>query len=248
MPIDRISPSVRPAGRPVMYQEWRHLLFLHWEVPAEPLRALLPPGIELDLFDNRAFVGLIPFTMRGVRPRGFPSLPWLSNFHETNVRTYVHSRGNDPGVWFFSLDAANPVAVAIARSTFGLPYFDARMSVDVNPVGGTLPKLRYASVRCRAGSQPPRSEITARVVGSVCPALEGSLEHFLAERYFLYSRRRGQLFRGQVHHLPYPLQVAQVDSLDETLLTAASIHRPDIAPLAHYAAEVKVEVFRLTRL
>src|SRR4051812_19283047 len=107
--IDRIAPTHRPSGRTVMRQNWSDLLFLHWEVPVEALRLLLPPGVELDTFEGRAYVGLVPFTMTGVRPTLLPAFPPLSNFHETNVRTYVHFQGRDPGVWFFSLDAANSI-------------------------------------------------------------------------------------------------------------------------------------------
>lgn len=245
-PIDRLAPRRRPDRRVVMYQEWYHLLFVHWEVPAEPLRALLPPGLELDTFDGRAYVGLVPFTMRGVRPRRLPRIPCLSEFHETNVRTYVHRGGRDPGVWFFSLDAANPVAVAIARARFGLPYHHARMCVEVDAGGGPGPALTYVSERPRPARRPILSEVRARVIGPVEPAEPGSLEDFLAERYLLYSTLGGRLRRGQVHHSPYPLQRAEVDTLDETLLAAAGIDRPDAAPLVHYAAGVRVEVFGLT--
>jgi uncharacterized protein YqjF (DUF2071 family) len=229
-----------------MYQEWYHLLFVHWEVPAEPLQALLPPGLDLDTYEGRAYVGLVPFTMRGVRPRGLPSVPYLSNFHETNVRTYVHRDGRDPGVWFFSLDAANPVAVALARGLFGLPYYRARMCLEADPGNGHGPALTYVSERPGPARRPTLAEVRARVVGPVEPAGPGSLEEFLVERYLLYSTFGGQLRRGQVHHAPYPLQRAEVDTLDETLLAAAGIRRPDSEPLVHYAAGVRVEVFGLT--
>jgi len=247
-PIDRLGPIARPRRRVVMYQEWHHLLFIHWEIAAEPLAALLPPGLELDTFHGRAFVGLIPFTMRGIRPRFLPSSPWLSSFHETNVRTYVRRGDRDPGVWFFSLDAANPVAVAIARATFGLPYFHARMSLEVDTSPGAGPVLRYVSERLWAGSNRPRSQVHARVVGPAAPANPGSLEHFLAERYLLYTTRRGRLFQGQVHHDRYPLQTAEIDSLDETLLAAAGLVRAANSPMVQYAAGVRVEVFGLTPL
>jgi uncharacterized protein YqjF (DUF2071 family) len=245
--IDRIGPTARPDRRAVMYQEWRHLLFLHWEIPAQTLQLLLPPGLEIDTFEGRAYVGLVPFTMRAVRPRCLPSVPWLSYFHETNVRTYVTRGGRDPGVWFFSLDAANPVAVALARSTFGLPYHHARMCVEVDPaIGAPGPSLTYVSERLRSGAAPGLAEVRARVTGPVAAAIPGSFEFFLAERYLLYSARGGRLWRGQVHHTPYPLQAAEVDTLDETLLAVAGIDRPDVPPLVHYAAGVRVEVFGLT--
>jgi uncharacterized protein YqjF (DUF2071 family) len=243
--LDRRALALRPIGRPVMYQSWRHLLFLHWEVPADPIRRLLPPGLEPDLFEGRAFVGLVPFTMRGIRPVGLPSVRGLSNFHETNVRTYVHGRGRGPGVWFFSLDAANAIGAALGRLWFALPYFFARMSLEVEDRGGVL-RLSYASKRLYPGPRPALTRIEAEVRSPVEPARPGTLEYFLAERYLLYSSSRGRgLFKGRVHHSPYPLQVAEVRSLEESALRAAGIGRPDAPPLAHYAGGVDVEVFGL---
>jgi uncharacterized protein YqjF (DUF2071 family) len=244
--IERSASARRAVARPVMFQEWHHLLFLHWEVPAAPLQALLPPGLTLDTFEGRSFVGLVPFTMRGVRPRGLPSVPWLSSFHETNVRTYVRRNGREPGVWFFSLDAVNPIAVALGRAWFGLAYQKARMCLAIDGSGEFGPSLSYVSERCAGGSRPARSEVRARVAGPVVPAEAGSLEAFLIERYALYTTRRGRLLHGRVRHAPYPLQAAEVDTLDETLLAAAGILRPDDPPLVHYAAGVRTEVFGLS--
>src|SRR4051794_36864353 len=103
-PIDRIAPTVRPDRRPVMRQNWHHLLFLHWALPPDQVRALVPESLDLDLYEGQAYVGLVPFTMTGVRPVWSPPIAPISNFHETNVRTYVHVEGRNPGVWFFSLD------------------------------------------------------------------------------------------------------------------------------------------------
>ncbi len=245
---EREALTRRPEGRPVMYQNWRRLLFLHWEVPADSLRRLLPEGLELDLFEGRAFVGLVPFTMEGVRPAGLPAVRGLSNFHETNVRTYVHHRGGRPGVWFFSLDAANAVGAALGRGWFGLPYYFARMSLGVVESEGVL-RLSYASDRLYPDPRPATTRIEAEVRSPVEPARIGTLEYFLAERYLLYSAsKRGILSTGQVHHTPYPLQVAELLSLEESALRAAGIERPDVPPLAHYARRVDVEVFGLERL
>ena len=131
--IDRISPTREPDRRPVMRQSWRKLLFLHWPIPSDQLRPLVPPQLDLDLFEGTAYVGLVPFTMTGVRPVGLPPIRGISNFHETNVRTYVHRDGRDPGVWFFSLDAANRLAVYLARTFFHLPYYHARMFLEPEP-------------------------------------------------------------------------------------------------------------------
>jgi uncharacterized protein len=242
-PIDRIAPTIRPPRYALMRQNWHHLLFLHWAVLPEQVRPLIPPGLDLDLFEGRAYVGLIPFTMTGVRPVWAPAIPGLSSSHETNVRTYVHRAGRDPGVWFFSLDASNLVAVAFARALFSLPYFHARMHLTQE-----AGSIAYASERLRPGPTPATCAIRCTPQGPAAPARVGTLEHFLVERYLLYTTRRDRLYRGQIHHAPYPLQAAEVPALDETLVAAAGIQRPEAAPLAHYARGVRVEVFRLVRV
>ncbi|MCI0573315.1 MAG: DUF2071 domain-containing protein [Myxococcaceae bacterium] len=242
--IDRIAPTRRPTGaRPVQRQDWRELLFLHWRVPAAVLQPLLPPELTVDTFEGDAYVGLVPFTMKGVRPVWAPALPGLSAFHETNVRTYVHLGGREPGVWFFSLDAASSVAVALARSLWFLPYHRARMALAREPDG----TIGYVTERRWPGPLPATCRVRYRPVGEVRPAEPGTLEHFLVERYLLYARdRSGRLRVGRVHHRPYPLQGAVVLTLEESLLTAAGLRRGEEPPLAHYAEGVDVEVFGLT--
>ncbi len=242
--IDRDAPRARPAGTAVMRQRWQELLFLHWEIPREAIEPKLPQGVELDTFEGRAFVGLVPFTMKDVRPVGLPSVPWLSNFHETNVRTYVNVPGVGPGVWFFSLDAANPVAAALGRLWFRLPYFYARMSLSVSESSDTR-LLTYASSRITPGPKPATTRLSAEVSAPVEPARPGSLVFFLAERYLLFTGTSENLMSGRVHHTPYPLQTAEVTGLDESLLAAAGFRRPSATPLAHFASGVDVEVFPL---
>jgi uncharacterized protein YqjF (DUF2071 family) len=127
--VDRLSVRTRPPGWPIMYQSWGKLLFVHWPVPAELLRPLIPDPLVIDTFNASAWLGITPFTMWGVRPVFLPPIPIVSQSHELNVRTYVHLDGV-PGIWFFSLDASNPIAVLGARLTFYLPYFNARMSLE----------------------------------------------------------------------------------------------------------------------
>lgn len=238
--IDREAPTRRPPGRTVMFQNWSYLSFLHWTFPPETIRPLLPPGLELDTFEGKAYVGLVPFTMTGVRPVWSPSVPGLSNFHETNVRTYVHHKGGNPGVWFFSLDAANVPAVHIARTLWRLPYHFDRMRLEA--ANG---EIEYQSERLWPAPVPALCSVRTRPVGPVNPAVVGTLEHFLAERYLLYAYARKRLYRGQVYHTPYPLQKVELLFLDETLLKAAGFTRPDDAPLVHYAQGVNVRIFPL---
>jgi uncharacterized protein len=244
--IDRVAPARRPAGRCVMYQRWAHLLFLHWAVPAETLRGRLPAGLELDTFDGQAFVGLVPFTMTGVRPRACPAVPGLSSFPEVNVRTYVHRNGRDPGVWFFSLDAASHLAVWLARRLFHLPYHFARIRLSEQVVPGEdAHEIDYRCERVAPGSPRVSCALRYRPAGEPRPAQPGTLEHFLVERYILYSQNGAALCRGRVHHAPYALQTAELLSLRENLVAAAEITPPAIAPLVHYAREVRTEIFAL---
>lgn len=252
--IDRIAPTRRPPGPAVMKQTWSHLLFLHWAVDPETLRPLIPPELEVDTIAGRAYVGLIPFTMTGVRLAWTPAIPGLSASHEVNVRTYVHRGGRDPGVWFFSLDAAHALAVWGARRFWHLPYHRARMRLGGvarnpgadEPAPGTV--ITFESQRIRTGRVPASCAIRYEPRGRPSPAMAGTLEHFLAERYILYSKGQRRLSLGQVHHAPYPLQSAEVLALEETLVAAAGIVRPADRPLAHYARQVRVEVFPLHRV
>lgn len=242
--IDRIAPTRRPDARAVMYQRWRTLLFLHWALPPEAVAPLLPPGLTLDTFEGRAYVGLVPFTMEGVRPRGLPAVRAVSDFHETNVRTYVHHEGKHPGVWFFSLDAANALAVRLARAWFKLPYHHARMALAREADGW----ISYRSERGWPPPVPATCAVRCRPHGALAASTPGTLQHFLVERYFLYARGREGLLRGQVHHPAYEVQQAEVAGLDESLLAASGLTRPEGAPLAHFSPGVDVDVFGLTRV
>src|SRR5437870_2409055 len=151
--IDRVAPTLEPDAPVVMFQNWHHLLFLHWEVPAEELQRLIPGELTIDTFEGIAYVGLVPFTMTGVRAVLTPPLPWISSFHEVNVRTYVHRDGRDPGVWFFSLDASSAIAVETARATYHLPYFDAR--IEFQQSHASVPELTFTSHRTDSRGPTP---------------------------------------------------------------------------------------------
>ncbi len=247
--IDRIAPTLEPDQQVLMHQNWHHLLFLHWEIPPQELQALLPLRLTLDTFEGKAYVGLIPFTMTGVRPILTPPLPWISAFHEINVRTYVHLDGRDPGVWFFSLDASSRIAVAAARAMYHLAYYDAEMDLRVGE--GALPVIELDSRRTDdRGAKPANAHVRYRAVeGPAQPASPGTIEHFLIERYILYAQdEERQLYRARVHHQPYPVQKAEVLAMEETLVWASGVRRPDVVELRHYAREVNVKIYPLERV
>ena len=201
-----------PRGPWLMTQTWSDLLFAHWPVPVEALRRVLSPALELDTFDGRAWLGVVPFRMSNVRPRLLPALPRLSAFPELNLRTYVRYEGR-PGVWFFSLDAGNPVAVALARATFRLPYFRARMSCTRS---GSV--VRYASTRTHDDAPPAVFRADYWPTGPVVHAAPGSLEEFLTARYRLFAPGpRGRILRAEIDHPPWPLQNAAWRPYQNTL-------------------------------
>ncbi|HVV81584.1 MAG TPA: DUF2071 domain-containing protein [Kofleriaceae bacterium] len=236
--LDRVLPGRRPAGRPAGYQRWRELAFVHWSFPADAVRALVPRSLELDLWDGRAWVGLVPFRMEATRSRWMPRFLGL-DFLETNLRTYVHA-GGMPGVYFFSLEASSWLAVKAARFAWGLPYFHARM--DVERVGA---RVTYASRRRKpAGAGGAAALELAYDVGDpLGPSEVGTLQHFLVERYHLFVEKKGRLRRGQVHHAPYPVRSATIASRSEGLLAAAGLPGGAKLETVHYSDGVEVEVF-----
>ena len=246
--IDRISPTLEPDQPVLLHQNWHHLLFLHWEVPVAELQSLLPLRLTADTFEGKAFVGLVPFTLSGVRPVMTPPLPWISSFHEINVRTYVHLDGRDPGVWFFNLDASSMIAVAAARAAYKLPYYEA--AIDFDEKRGAHPIIDFNARRTDArGVTPAHAHIRYQPSeGAFTPSAPNTLEHFLLERYILYSEdEQRQLYRARVHHQPYPAQRVDVSALDETLIWAAGIKRAEQPAYRHYAREVNVKVYPLEK-
>jgi uncharacterized protein YqjF (DUF2071 family) len=217
-----------------MTQSWHDLLFAHWPIDADVLRRRLPAGLELDVFDEQAWLGIVPFHMTNVAPRGVPAVPWVSAFAELNVRTYVRA-GAKPGVFFFSLDAANPVAVGIARAMFNLPYYRATMAVDTDAGW-----VRYSSHRASTDSADATFAGRYRPAGPVFAAQPGSLDYFLTERYCLYTvlstaNDALALRRLEIHHPPWALQAAEATIEVNTMADAAGIRLPSIAPLLHFA-------------
>jgi uncharacterized protein YqjF (DUF2071 family) len=217
-----------------MGQTWDDLLFVHYRVPTEQLRALVPDGLEVEQHSGSAWLGVTPFVITGLRARGLLPLPFASSFRELNVRTYV-TRDGKPGIWFFSLDASSQLAVEAARRLYRLPYFRAEISVR-----------RHGDERvydCSRGGGKAFSA-TYRPDGATFTAEPGSLEHFLTERYCLYAEREGELFRADIHHRPWPLQPAQA-RIDLNTMPPLKVAEAD--PLVHFSARQDVVIWPLDK-
>ena len=185
-----------------MYHRWESLLFLHWPLPPERVQETLPKGLTVDTFNGSAYLAIVPFFMRNVRPVGFPALPWISHFLELNVRTYAYDEAGVPGVWFYSLDCNQPVAVLIARLSTGLRYVHATMSAT---------RRQFVDYTCRRTGTDREARYRYRGLGQAREADAESLEFFLLERYYLFARRGGSLVRAQVAHAPYRFRDAELE-------------------------------------
>lgn len=236
------SPARRPWPPPrrpwVLHQRWDDLLFMHWPVTLDTLRPRVPPNLLIETFHGQAWLGIVPFQMRDVRPRLMPPAPLYSHFPELNVRTYVTVDGK-PGVFFLSLDAANPLAVAVARTGAHLAYFRADMSVHQD--GDTI---HYASHRTHLGAPPADLEISYRPTGSPSIAPPGSLADWLTARYCLYAAdRQGRLVRVEIDHAPWPLQHAEATISVNTMAASHRIPLPVGPPLLHFARQMSVRTW-----
>ncbi len=221
-----------------MRMRWRELLFAHWVVDAAVVRPLIPAALQLDLFEDRCYVGAVPFLMENVTPRGMPPLPGLHAFPELNLRTYV-TAGGKPGVWFFSLDAGQKLAVRTARRFFHLPYFDAKFDIDL--AGGAV---AYKSVRTHKGAAEAQFSATYRATGPVYEADPGSLDAWLTDRYCLYSAdRAGNTYRGEIDHPPWPLQKAEATIQINTLGVGLGIGLPQQPATLHFAKSLDVKAW-----
>jgi len=234
---DAHRPWPLPDGPWLQGQTWCDLLFAHWSLSPDVLRPAIPAELPIDTFDGRAWIAVTPFEVRGLRMRGTAPLPRVSRFAETNVRTYT-TVGGKPGIYFLSLDAGSRLAVAAARRTYRLPYFRADMAID-----RTGDQIVY---RSRRSSAPEASlGVRYRPTGAVFRPRPGTLEHFLTERYCLYTRDgRGQLRRAEIHHPPWPLQQACADFSANTMTITRGIE-PAGEPLLHFSARQDVLIWPL---
>jgi uncharacterized protein YqjF (DUF2071 family) len=223
-----------------MVQTWNDLLFAHWPVSAEVLRPLVPSALALDTFDGQCWLAVAPFHMSGIRARGLPPIPGFSGFPELNVRTYV-TLGGKPGVYFFSLDAGSLAAVWSAKAAYRLPYFHARMKVGCDNGWVTYDSRRK-------GNSDAAFRAKYRAVGPVQLRTPGTLEHWLTERYCLYTVAGNDVFRAEIHHPQWPLQDAEAEIMENTMASAVGIELPDVRPLLHFAEKLDVLIWPLRRV
>ena len=237
------SPRPLPSGRWQMTQRWNDLLFAHWPVPAASIAALLPEGLEPDVFQGSAWLGMVPFWLDRIKVRGLPVIPGMRSFPDLNVRTYVRDEvTHTPGMYFFSLDATNLLAVALAHTFFHLPYHWAEMHLDQR----SEREFAFYSRR-RLTDAPVIFKARYRGLGPTRKLAEGgsgTLEHFLMERSSLFTRNRaGQAVRASLHHVPAPLEEAEAEFERNDLAAAIGIELPEIKPVLHYSRRLAVYVW-----
>lgn len=234
--INNQRPWPVPTSSWIMKQSWRDLLFLHYPVKLESLKAHVPMELEIDTYDDYAWISIVPFWMSGIRFRGTPAIPVVSQFPELNVRTYVKS-GDKPGVYFFSLDAKSALAVFFGNKFFHLPYVYSKMSIDRQ----ADKRFVYESIRSGGNHKFKGSY---RPVSKVYHAVEGSLDYWLVERYCLYSEGNNQLYLSEINHEPWQLQ-----DVDYEIIENSVVHLPDIhienPYCAHYCKRIDVHVWPL---
>jgi uncharacterized protein YqjF (DUF2071 family) len=221
-PESRLAVRERPSRAHVMHQRWEQLLFLHWRWDAAEIQRTLPPGLFVDTFQGEAWLAIVPFYMRGIRPRFLPAVPGISDFLELNVRTYVHDERGRPGIWFYSLDCNQPLAVWTARTFFHLPYRHARMQA---------PNLdTWIDYSCHRHGESAESRFRYQVANETRFAEPGSFDFFVAERYLLFAQTPRGIRCGQVHHTPYPLADVKLETWRLEPLLQAGFVDPQRSP------------------
>jgi uncharacterized protein len=237
-------PWPLPESEWAIAQDWNDLLFAHWPVPEEALRALVPAALEIETFDGTAWLGVTPFRLTGLRPRLLPALPIVSEFPEVNVRTYVR-HADRPGIWFLSLDCPSALAVTAAGAAFHLPYRLAEIDMTQQ-----AENVRFRARRTSPEQPPARFSATYGPTGRGAEASPGTFESWSVERYCLYAEREEDrsLWRAEIHHRPWVLRPAGADFVENSLPRAAGVDVPEVAPRLHYSSRVETVTWLPTRV
>ncbi|MGG1661069.1 YqjF family protein [Brevibacillus sp. NRS-1366] len=241
--IIRIKQPFQKPGW-IMTQTWEHLLFIHWAVSPEALRGLIPNELEIDTYDGKAWIGILPFLLSGVRIRRMPTVPYTSAFPEINVRTYVKTKQKS-GIYFLSLDASNPLITSIAKRWYRLPYFLADMQFAT-----TMNRIEFESRRLRGNGQSVVFSGSYEPIGLPIHVKKGTLEHWLTERYTLFCQcgRSNQIFYADVYHEPWVLQQTKAQIRENTMTQRLSIPLGEQPDLSFYARGVQSYVWPITIL
>ncbi|WP_226669777.1 YqjF family protein [Metabacillus litoralis] len=238
---DNHRPWPIPRKPWVMKQTWEHLLFAHWKIDLDLIKPYIPDSLEIDTFNGEAWIAVVPFDMRNIRLRYLPEIPFTSRFPEINVRTYVTKNGK-PGVYFFSLDAANFLAVQVANTFFYLPYYYAHISCSKDKE-----TINYYSNRLK---QKRNYEFSAsyKPISETFFAQKGTLEHWLTERYCLYTTNNNKLFISEIAHDPWPLQHAEATINCNTMIPISGFQSEQNKPLLHYSKGVDVILWGIEKI
>jgi uncharacterized protein YqjF (DUF2071 family) len=233
--IEYPPTTTEPVLRAVMQQGWRDLTYVHWPYEPEQVQGLLPAGLTVDTFDGAAWVGLVAFHMERIRVPGTPAIPYLGTFPETNVRTYVRGPDGRPGVWFHSLDVNRLLPVLVARASYRLPYMWSKMAIDHD-----RDRVTYVAHRRWPGPQGVFSDLSVRRRSPI--KTPSGLEHFLTNRWGLFTKLRTRLAYAPVDHPTWPLENADIVDLQDGLVAAAGYPSPTGQPLVHYSPGVEVRI------
>ncbi len=223
-------PWPLPSKNWIMRQRWRNLLFSHWPIPLETLRRHIPSELEIDTYQGRAYLGVIVFMIEGIHLRGLSSLSLTPVFSEVNLRTYVHYQGK-PGVFFLSLDVGDWASYTIAKRWYRLPYKKALISFQKEGQSFACQSVRKGTI------DPPISfGVKYAPASEVYVPKEGTLDHWLTERYCLFSTNNGSnIYCGEIHHRPWPLQKAKADISKNTLFTPFRMEGSEGKPICHFS-------------
>ena len=237
------KPRPLPPGRWAMTQRWNDLLFAHWPIAGSVMDALLPDWLEADSYQGSAWLGAVPFWLDRIKIRGVPSIPGLRNFPDLNLRTYVRDRlTGTPGIYCFSVDSSNLLAVAVAHLAYHLPYKLAEMHLEQR-------SEREFAFYSRRRFTRPHVIFKARYRGlgpthKTAEIPPGSLEYFFSERNCVFSTNRaGQPIQANLHHVPWPLEEAEAEIERNDLGTAVGIALPNQEPVLHYSRRLAVYIW-----
>lgn len=232
-----------PSRNWIMRQTWNNLLFLHWPISPKQLQPFIPSPLQIDIFNQYAWIGIIVFCMGGIYPRGFSLKSLTPKFKEINVRTYVLLNGK-PGVYFLSLDVPDWASLTIAKRWYHLPYHPAKVSIQKEEQ-----TFHCLSIRNGKANSPISFNGKFKPISEVFFPQEGTLEHWLTERYCLYSTKTGDdIYCGEIHHRPWPLQIAEAEISHNTMFSPFEWDLSDVKPISHYAEGMDTLIWNIKRV